>query len=326
MASVPSAIASTTSATPSPRYVTRRPRWAGPRVLLDAAGDAKVAALLGLDRAADFVSGGLPERELPEALVLVGPTPLTCSTWSLSLPAGAWAGAANPLSGDHVRWGLIEDAAAATVKPPTDSIVPTFPTPSALPVGTRAVPAATLIRQRRSAVGYDGRTSLDAAAFYTMLNHLLPRPRVPPWDVLPWQPLVHAAIFVHRVRGLPPGLYLFERDPAVHESLHAACRPTYLWQRPTSCPDHLTLYLLEEGDPRAAARTISCHQDIAADGACTVALVAAFGDVIRGRGRGGIGGCSGKRACWDKSSTWSRRRRACAARASVAISMMRCMT
>ena len=40
-------------------------------------------------------------------------------------------------------------------------------------------------------------------------------------------------------------------------------------------------YLLAEGNLRAIARTVSCHQDIAADGAFTLAMVAEFGDVLR---------------------------------------------
>jgi len=29
-----------------------------------------------------------------------------------------------------------------------------------------------------------------------------------PWDVLPWAPAIHLALFVHRVDGLAPGLYV----------------------------------------------------------------------------------------------------------------------
>jgi hypothetical protein len=63
-----------------------------------------------------------------------------------------------------------------------------------------------------------------------MLDHLLPRPGVPPWDVLPWPPHVHPGIFVHRIRELPPGLYLFERNECVHDRLSAAIRSRFgLW-------------------------------------------------------------------------------------------------
>ncbi len=146
------------------------------------------------------------------------------------------------------------------------------------------VPAATLIRQRRSALDLDGRTPIEAGALWRVLDRLRPRAGVAPWDMLPWRPHVHVALFVHRVRGLTPGLYLFERDPAIHAGLRAACRPPFRWSRPVGCPEHLPLYLLAEGDLRAQARTVSCHQDIAADGAFSLGMVAEFRDTIRQRG------------------------------------------
>src|SRR5262249_54336452 len=146
--------------------------------------------------------------------------------------SGAWLGSANRLSREHVRWDAIDDAAAATQQPPTAPAAP-YNQPALPPLLTaQAVPAATLIRQRRSCLGLDGRTPLAATTFYRMLDSLLPRPGVPPWDLLPWAPLLHAVVFVHRVCGVEPGLYLFERDPAAHDSLKAACSPTFRWSRP----------------------------------------------------------------------------------------------
>src|SRR5262249_12045161 len=153
---------------------------------------------------------------------------------------GRWAGAANALSPQHVRWRVIEQAAEAAGKPRTEarSFLPGTlpPLPPAPPV-----PAATLIRQRRSCLGLDGRTGIEARALYGMLDHLLRRPGVPPWDVLPWGPRLHLGLFVHRVVGLLPGLYLFERDPADHEALKGALAGSFAWERPGGCPGHLRL-------------------------------------------------------------------------------------
>jgi hypothetical protein len=44
------------------------------------------------------------------------------------------------------------------------------------------------------------------------------------------------------------------------------------------------LYLLAESDLRQIAGTISCHQDIAADGVFSVGMIAEFGEGIRQRG------------------------------------------
>src|SRR4029450_12620754 len=50
------------------------------------------------------------------------------------------------------------------------------------------------------------------------------------------------------------------------------------------CPEHLRLFLLAEGDLRPLSRTMSCHQEIASDGAFTLGMVAEFGAGIRARG------------------------------------------
>jgi len=140
------------------------------------------------------------------------------------------------------------------------------------------------MRQRRSCLALDGKTTIPAATFHAMLDHLLPRRGMPPWDLLSWTPLVHAALFVHRVEGLVPGLYLLERNGTVHDDLRGSCRADFAWTPVPGCPAHLRLFLLTAGDYRDQARTISCHQEIAADGAFSLGMVAEFGDTIRGRG------------------------------------------
>jgi hypothetical protein len=133
-------------------------------------------------------------------------------------------------------------------------------------------------------LGLDGRTSIAAATFFAMLDRLLPRPGVPPSDVLPWAPRIHLALLVHRVEGLRPGLYALERSPTVHARLRAATRARFAWERPPGCPDHLPLFLLARRDLRDVSRIAACHQEIAADGAFSLAMIAKFGGVLRTRG------------------------------------------
>jgi hypothetical protein len=95
---------------------------------------------------------------------------------------------------------------------------------------------------------------------------------------------VHAVLFVHRVRGLAPGLYAFERSPAIHDRLKAAMHPEFEWSRPAGCPEHLGFYLLTEADLRETAQIVSCTQEIAADGAFSLGMVANFEEPIRGFG------------------------------------------
>ena len=118
-----------------------------------------------------------------------------------------------------------------------------------------------------------------------MLDRLLPRPGVPPWDVWPWPAHLHCGIFVHRVRGVPSGLYLFERSPTVHDAppgrlsgrlpletaggLPGVTCPCSHWSRETSA---------------SSAQVVSCHQEIAGDGAFSLGMIAEFADSIRATG------------------------------------------
>jgi SagB-type dehydrogenase family enzyme len=271
------------------RYAAAALGWSAR--LLAGAGDADLAALLGLDRDGDFAGLSPLDRECPDAALLLTPG-ATADADGADLVArlaavareGAWAGRANALSPDHARWAAIDAAAAATAAgPAAEAPEPAAPLP---PPGATAadVRAATLIRRRRSCLALDGTTSIDAASFYAMLDRLLPRPGVPPWDALPWAPRLHPALFVHRVRGLASGLYLLERSEAVHAALRAATRPEFRWTRPEDCPEHLRLFLLAPGDFRTTAEIVACRQEIAADGAFSLGMIAEFGETIRARG------------------------------------------
>jgi hypothetical protein len=54
--------------------------------------------------------------------------------------------------------------------------------------------------------------------------------------------------------------------------------------RVPDAPQHLPLFRLAEADLREAARVVSCHQEIASDGAFSVGMIAEFGDTMRRRG------------------------------------------
>jgi hypothetical protein len=93
---------------------------------------------------------------------------------------------------------------------------------------------------------------------------------------------VHLVLFVHRVTGLTPGLYVYVRDLEQLEALREACRPDFLWkcEQPSECP----LFELQAADLRSFAKAVSCHQDIAADGAFGLGMLAQFEPVLRVRG------------------------------------------
>jgi SagB-type dehydrogenase family enzyme len=270
------------------RYAAAALGWSA--ALVEGPGDAFVAALLGLDRDADFDAVDRLDREHPGPLLLVDPrggppdvagVEANASALAALVAGGEWAGSANPLSPAHREWSVIDDVAAATRKPATSSgaaraVAPALPDPAR----AETTPAAAIIRGRRSAVALDGTTSIAAERFHAMLDALLPRPGVPPWDALPWEPRVHLVLFVHRVRGLEPGLYLLERSAEACAALREVLGSDALWTTPAGTPEHLRLSCLARRDCRRAAALVSCHQEIAADGAFSLGMIVPFRETV----------------------------------------------
>jgi hypothetical protein len=129
-----------------------------------------------------------------------------------------------------------------------------------------------LILQRRSAVAFDGSSSIEAATFFGMLARTMPGPSSPA-SVLWWTPRIHFLLFVHRVTGVAPGLYLLGRDPGGFERLQREVRRHDMRE-----PAHpsLPLICLGRGDCRSLARRLSCDQDIASDGCFSLGMIADF--------------------------------------------------
>jgi SagB-type dehydrogenase family enzyme len=264
--------------------------------LLDGVGDAAVSQLLGLDREIDYEDAEREHAELLAVVVREKITEKSASRRGFHLPHellaqvanSRWYGTANVLSPDHgVEWPVIDEVAAATTHPKTlvDEEFSRFPSEEELfgaTVRSGVFTAEKVILGRRSAVSMDAFTAIPAATFFRMLARLVPTRdgRSAPWDVLPWRPRIHLGLFVHRMKGLTPGLYALVRDPEKVEKLRQAMQPDFLWLRPPSCPEGLPLYLLKEGDSRALAASVSCGQDIAGDGAFSLAMLAEYMDSL----------------------------------------------
>lgn len=246
--------------------------------LLDDISDATIVELLGLPR------GHGPESERPECLLAVYPPSHTYKSRLLpraaitAIAQGEWRGTPNELSPLHRLWPSIQEADEATGKPETVNLYPEiyYPAASALASNESSALLRRLIHQRRSAVAMDGHTSLPRAAFYSMLQRCIPGARRFPFNALSWPARVHLLLFVHRVQEVPSGLYLLVRDPAKEADQREAFGREFDWTRPEACPDELPLYRLISGDCRQLAERVSCHQEIAADGAFAVAMLAEF--------------------------------------------------
>ena len=234
--------------------------------------DADIASLLGLDREMDF---GDAEREHPDVMMVIGRD--AAYRIAKTSVAQAWYGKANRLSPSHAHdWPVIESVAAACVKPATQEAAwRAPPRPDLLPLANE-VRAVDIIKQRRSAQEFDGVTSITADTLFRMLDLTLPRAAVPPWDAIDWAPRIHLALFVHRVEGLMPGVYLFLRNADIESKMRAELSDEFQWVRAEGCPAHLPLYRVAEADARNAAKALSCHQNIAADGAFSLGMLAEY--------------------------------------------------
>ena len=258
-------------------------------VLLDGTSDGAIGALLGISRSDDY---GTAEREEPELLALVTPggasprLPNALTTGSIS---AQWCGRANTLSPEHgAMWPVIDGVAQATRRsgsPPIREDFSGFPTQEELfgvPVRQGLLTAEKAILGRRSAVAMDGSTAISQEVFFRMLARLMPTQggRSLPWDAIPWRPRIHLGLFVHRVVGVPPGLYALVRDPDKLATLKGVMRQEFRWQRLPACPPGLPLYLLQQGECHALAVNVSCGQDIAGDGAFSLGMIADYMDSL----------------------------------------------
>jgi hypothetical protein len=132
--------------------------------------------------------------------------------------------------------------------------------------------AAQVILKRRSAQAFDGQSVMPQAVFKRILAGLLPGGS-PVWELWPHTPRVHPVMLVHRVEGVAPGVYALPRSESAHTLLQTAFRETFAWERMDA---ELPLYQLIAARAGKTARTLSCHQDIATQGAVTFMMVAEF--------------------------------------------------
>jgi SagB-type dehydrogenase family enzyme len=182
--------------------------------LLDGMDQSTVAMLLGTDRKEDF---GEAEQEHPDCLAVVWPAgkvkceevevPLLFDTAIVKeLVDTTWHGRANRLSNEHeVHWDIIDDTATASWKTSHEHmsvVTPISVTSHVSPLTPHETQSAGyIIRRRRSAVAFDGKTSISSATFFHMMRRVMPWAEHPqlerpmPWDAWPYDPIIHLLIF-----------------------------------------------------------------------------------------------------------------------------------
>ncbi len=256
-------------------------------LLMDSPSTDSISALLGISG----MTG--PEREHADGLVLILTRPAEDSgDIRLQIPDASelqkldWEGRPSQLSRGHRQWDIIDTVAQACRKPITGAGVRDRPCSNETnSEGVRPnLLLSGIVRQRRSAVAMDGATRMPAENFFRILLRTLPGALRVPHGTLPWSPKVHLALFVHRVDGLPAGLYMLVRRADALSPLQEAMHPAFLWKRPSSCPDALPLFLLMEGDFRQEAQQIACLQEIAGDGCFSAGMIAEFDGPLKAHG------------------------------------------
>ena len=251
--------------------------------LLPAVSDEQLGRLIGVDRNDEFPAH---ESETPDMLTVITPHDASVNIDSLQRDVAAavesaetsWCGKANPLSADHHPWPAIDLVSKACRKPPDwqapECVRTNVSGTTSLSDEPCGETAGQIVRRRRSAVDMDGCTGLDRGRFYRMLGRTVPSLTAAPWDCLRTTPMVHLGLFVHRVEGLAPGLWVLVRDEAQVDRLKQAMGADFAWQRPPDCPAELPLFMLKEGDAQRLAAQVSCSQAIAGASAFSLGMLA----------------------------------------------------
>jgi len=207
--------------------------------------DAAVAGALGLD-------GG---DEVPGLLIAVGqPGAVPGET---AVRPREYRGRPNRLSSRTVKYEAITRVCEATRRPSGDGRTSARRIASAtdqhLPLPTAIDTSADLwhvARTRRSGVDFDGRTGTGPGVLGAILHRATRGARGDLFNTPAGhgRPLVRLYLYLHRIEGLPPGVYHYDRDG------HA-------------------LVPLMTGDQRRVAADLSLGQDIAANGAFAVSML-----------------------------------------------------
>ncbi len=260
----------------------------GWRVRPLAITSSALSHLLGLDRGDDFPPSRYAFTENEEAEILVSidapgldPYP-SLATLHQGIEHVAWQGRPSRIDpAPGYRWPVIDQAAVASRVHTAPAVPVDFPSLPPLTPHPGDTGAARIIRQRRSGQRFDPKGSLPETAFYRMLDAVLPRP-LPPFEAQEGPSRIHLLLFVLRVDGLPPGIYLLPRTPTAARELPDAVRARFPdLHAETRAPAHLGLIRLTElglMEMQRLARGLSCHQDIASTSAFSLGMLGEFDD------------------------------------------------
>lgn len=229
--------------------------------IIDTLNDRMLAQLLGFEQKERFHP---MEDEIADMLLLITPRPIEAipdlSPLFASLPAKLDS-RANAVTTAYQNWTLIKEIIEATSG--NFSRMPSvLSTPSARSATTES---GKIVLWRRSVQAMDANdTRITLEQFSILLQSTKGS-----FEGL--SASVHLILFIHDVAGLDKGMYIFMRNERTCQELRKNFSNTFLWEE--KLPG---LYLLRLGDMRSVAKTVSCSQDIASQGAFALGMLAPF--------------------------------------------------
>ena len=273
------------------RYASALLGW--PQSELRQVETVTLSRWLGLDRTTEFSAGRTADTEREEAEILLSLTPEPDLEWLQQAGESArWHGTASAIDRHPMyQWPVIAEVAEATRHLPLTGETSASHHRVDIPADlnhtlghnpSQHMGAATLILHRRSAQRFDARHIMPLADFCALLAATLPQPRVP-WDTLASSPSIALVLFVHRVEHLQPGIYLLPRTADLAELLNANLDKRFLRQPVEGTPLALGLELLSPApaaELHRVARSLNCHQDIAANACFSLGMLARFDDSL----------------------------------------------
>lgn len=222
---------------------------------------SQIDNLFGFDAKQRF---NINENESSDLLFIVSPQEsLTCKIEPLleNLPPFTNT-IANFLSPSHHKWELLNQIEASTHKNIQSD---NFLRLSTMHSATAEYPAKDVVMHRRSAQMMDAKhATISFKQFQTILQ-----------SVHHDSADVHLIIYLHNVQELKQGLYLYIRDINDLSTLQKNLDKTFVYKEIFT-----HFYLLQEGDFRDVAKSVSCTQDIAKDGAFCISMLAKFSTLI----------------------------------------------
>jgi SagB-type dehydrogenase family enzyme len=228
-------------------------------------GSRTLAGLLGLDRGDEFPGKRVDvTREEPELLAGINlgqqPPDYALGLLSAASAAAEWHGVASQIDRHPMyRWPVLTEVAMATRRADGSPA-------QALPVSIPRAQPARLILGRRSAQRFDPAHQMPRADFLSLLAALRPLATT----------RIALILFIHRVEGIVPGVYLLG-SADWHAEL--AARAGRALPEVADLPAADALQCLAPLDPtalRRLARSLHCHQEIAANACLAFGMLTRF--------------------------------------------------